>query len=308
MNKEEILDLIRELNEKQNETICIETKTANAGKPEKYYDTISSFSNTMGGVILFGVEEKKHKNKTTFEVVGVYDANDLQKNITNLCSTEFEPVVRPEINIVNIDDKNVVAVRIDALNQRNKPCYYKPKGLHNGSYTRVGDRDDNMTEYEIYKCISYRENVQDDLRPVVRATMKDLDEELINAFIEKYTEDKPNFSKFSKEEILINAGVLSKVEDKIFPTVAGIMVFGEYPQQFFPQWFIAAIVVPGFEIAKLGKVGERFIDNKRIEGNISTMYNETIRFLKRNMKVGMKLDPQTGLREDLPQYPIERTT
>lgn len=145
-----------------------------------------------------------------------------------------------------------------------------------------------MTEYEIYKCISYRENVQDDLKPGVRATTKDLNEELINAFIEKYTEDKPNFSKFSKEEILINAGVLSKVEDKIFPTVAGIMVFGEYPQQFFPQWFIAAIVVPGFEIAKLGKVGERFIDNKRIEGNISTMYNETIRFLKRNMKIGMK--------------------
>lgn len=63
MNKEEILDLIRELNEKQNETICIETKTANAGKPEKYYDTISSFSNTIGGVILFGVEEKSIKIK-----------------------------------------------------------------------------------------------------------------------------------------------------------------------------------------------------------------------------------------------------
>lgn len=84
MNKEDVLGMIQELNEKQIETICIETKTANAGKPDKYYDTISSFSNTIGGVILFGVEEKKHKNKTTFEVVGIYDANDLQKNITNL--------------------------------------------------------------------------------------------------------------------------------------------------------------------------------------------------------------------------------
>lgn len=79
MNKEEALKLIQELNEKQTETICIEAKTANKGKPEKYYDTISSFANTMGGVILFGVEEIKNKNKATFEVVGVYDANDLQK-------------------------------------------------------------------------------------------------------------------------------------------------------------------------------------------------------------------------------------
>lgn len=308
MNKEDVLKLIRELNENQTETICIEAKTANQGKPEKYYDTISSFSNTIGGVILFGIEEKKIKNKSTFIPVGVYDVNDLQKNITNLCSTEFEPTVRPEISVVDIDNKKIVAVKIDMLNQRNKPCYYKPKGLHNGSYIRVGDRDDNMTEYEIYKCISYKENVQDDLRAVTRATLEDLDDKLLEIFIKKYTEEKPHFSKYDKETILLKAGVLTKVEDKVFPTVAGIMVFGEYPQQFFPQWFIAAIVVPGFEIAKLGKIGERFIDNKRIEGNITQIYNQTIGFLKRNMKVGMRLNPKTGLREDLPEYPINRTT
>lgn len=38
MNREKILEMIQELNEKQNETICIETKTANVGKPEKYYE------------------------------------------------------------------------------------------------------------------------------------------------------------------------------------------------------------------------------------------------------------------------------
>ena len=105
MNKEDVLKLIQELNEKQTETICIEAKTAREGKPDKYYDTISSFCNTMGGTILFGVEEKKIKNKTIFIPVGVYDANDLQKNITNLCSTEFEPTIRPQINVANIDNK-----------------------------------------------------------------------------------------------------------------------------------------------------------------------------------------------------------
>lgn len=303
MNREKILEMIQELNEKQNETICIETKTAKAGKPEKYYDTISSFSNTIGGIILFGVEEKKHKNKTTFEIVGVYDANDLQKNITNLCSTEFEPVIRPKINIVNINNKNIVAVRIDALNQRNKPCYYKPKGMHNGSYVRVGDRDDNMTEYEIYKCISYRENVKDDLMPVVKATMKDLDEKLLKKFIENAKIDKPKFAEFSDEDILLNYGVLTEVEDRIFPTVAGIMVFGIYPQKFFPQWFVAAIAIPGFEIADLGDDGQRFDDNKRIEGNINEMYEETIAFLNRNMKVKVIISDKTGLRTDITQYP-----
>ena len=303
MNKEHVLKLIQELNEKQTETICIETKTASQGKPEKYYDTVSSFSNTIGGTILFGVEEKKIKNRTVFVPVGVYDISDLQKHITNLCSTDFEPIVRPKISIVDIDGKNIVAVEIDMINQRNKPCYYRPKGLHNGSYIRVGDRDDHMTEYEIYKCISYRDNVKDDLRPVVRASLKDLDEKLLNRFITNAKADKPKFAEFSDEEILLQFGVLTQVEDKIFPTVAGIMVFGIYPQKFFPQWFVAAIVIPGFEVADLGEIGQRFDDNKRIEGNISEMYEEAIGFLNRNMKVKVIISDKTGLRTDITQYP-----
>ena len=303
MNKEEILEMIQELNKKQTETICIEAKTAKQGKPEKYYDTICSFANTMGGVILFGVEEKRIKNKTIFGIAGVYNANDLQKHITNLCSTEFEPIIRPEISVVDIDNKKIIAVKIDALNQRSKPCYYKPKGLHNGSYIRVGDRDDNMSEYEIYKCISYRDNVRDDLRPVLKATLKDFDEKLLNKFIANAKADKPKFAEFSDEEILLQYGALTEVEDKIFPTVAGIMVFGIYPQKFFPQWFVAAIVIPGFEIADLGEEGQRFDDNKRIEGNISEMYDETMAFLNRNMKVKVIISNQTGLRKDVTQYP-----
>ena len=94
MNKEDVLKLIQELNEKQTETICIEAKTAKDGKPEKYYDTVSSFSNTIGGTILFGVQENKTKNKT-----------------------EFILFVRPKISVVDIHGKNIVAVEIDMLNQ-----------------------------------------------------------------------------------------------------------------------------------------------------------------------------------------------
>ena len=300
-----VWEMLQELNEKQAETICIETKKASQGKTEKYYDTISSFANTMGGVILFGIEEKKRKNKTMFIPVGVHDANDLQKNITNLCSTEFEPIIRPEISVVDIEGKKIVAVRVDAITQRNKPCYYKPKGMHNGSYIRVGDRDDNMTEYEIYKCISYRENVRDDLRPVLKASLKEFDEKLVSKFIANAKADKPKFAEFSDEEILLQYGALTEIEDKIFPTVAGIMVFGIYPQKFFPQWFVAAIVVPGFEIADLGDEGQRFDDNKRIEGNISEMYDETIAFINRNMKVKVIISDKTGLRTDVTQYPLD---
>ena len=47
MDRKDILEMIQELNEKQTETICIETKKAKKGKPEKFYDTISSFANSF---------------------------------------------------------------------------------------------------------------------------------------------------------------------------------------------------------------------------------------------------------------------
>lgn len=61
MTKEELLELVEILNKNQTETLSIEAKSANLGNPGKYYDTISSFANTIGGTILFGVEEKKRR-------------------------------------------------------------------------------------------------------------------------------------------------------------------------------------------------------------------------------------------------------
>ena len=46
------------------------------------------------------------------------------------------------------------------------------------------------------------------------------------------------------------------------------MNFSLYPQAYFPQLCITAIVVSGRDIGDVGSQGESFIDNQRIEGNI----------------------------------------
>ena len=58
------------------------------------------------------------------------------------------------------------------------------------------------------------------------------------------------------------------------PTLAAVMNFGIYPQGFFPQLSITAIVVPGTEIGDLDKDSARFIDNKRIDGTIPEMVEQ----------------------------------
>lgn len=82
------------------------------------------------------------------------------------------------------------------------------------------------------------------------------------------------------------------------------MNFGEYPQSFYPQLFIACVVVPGTELGDTGSLGERFIDNKRVEGTIEEMLNGTMNFLRRNMKTSIIID-ENGNRKNRTEYPLE---
>ena len=112
--------------------------------------------------------------------------------------------------------------------------------------------------------------------------------------------ERPQFSKLDENQIYELLGITKGG----IPTLAAIMNFGIYPQGIYPQLAITAITVSGTEIGDLGSAGERFIDNKRIEGTISEMVESALLFCKRNMKVKTIIDPATGLRKDRTEYPM----
>ena len=299
LNKEEVLVAMDYLRKYKTETERIEAKTAKDGFPKKCYDTFSSFSNKYGGIIIFGINENKG-----FSIDGVYDVNDLQTQVTNLCSDSMEPKLRPKILAFELEGKNLLAVKLDEIPQNKKPCYYKPKGIKNGSYTRVGDRDDIMTDYELYSLQSYNDHVFEDTRPTKRADINDLNLKELSLYINKIRSLKPNFSKNNFDECMKLCGITDANHKQIYPTLAGIMTFGNYPQAFYPQLFVACVVVPGVELGDTGQMGERFIDNKRIEGTIEEMLNGTMNFLRRNMKTSVIID-SNGKRKDKSEYPLE---
>lgn len=216
----------------------------------------------------------------------------------------MEPSIRCDILPFELEGKNLLAVKILELPPNKKPCYYKPKGLKNGAYTREGDRDELMTDYEIYALQSYNDHIVEDKRPNKRASIEDLNRENLDKYIEKIKIDKPNFSKNNFEKSLKLCGIIDNVNDKIFPTLAGTMIFGEYPQSFYPQLFVACTVIPGINIGELGELGERFLDNKRVEGTIEEMLEETMNFLRRNMKTSIIIN-SNGERINRTQYPLE---
>lgn len=295
MLSEELLILIKKIQEIKAESQTVEVKSAHNGCPKRLYDTLSSFSNQDGGgIIVFGLDEKQG-----FEAVGVYDLQDLQKSVTEQCN-QMEPAVRGVFTFAEYEDKNICALEVPSVELVERPCYYKGAGKVKGSYIRVGDADLPMTDYEIYSYESYKKHVHDDERKVERIDLSYMDREILDKYIVEKKQAKPKFSKLNEEQIY---EMLNIKRDERF-TLAAVMNFALYPQGVFPQLGITAVVVPGYSIGELGNSGERFIDNKRIEGTISEMLEEAMVFCKRNMKIKTIIDSKTGKRNDRTEYPI----
>ena len=295
MTKDELLEKLNEIQESKYETQTLEVKAAEAGCPKRLYDTLSSFSNQDdGGVIVFGVDEKDN-----FHECGVYDPQDIQKKINEQC-LQMEPAVRPLLTVAEKNGSFFVSAEIPGIDIAERPCYYQGRGRLKGSYVRVGDSDEPMTEYEIYSYEAFRKKYQDDIRPVPRASFAVLDQTLLDEYMDRLKAEKPNLSSLPSKTV----NELMSITRDGMVTLSSVMLFCRYPQAFFPQLCITAVVLPGEEIGALGDLGERFIDNQRIEGNIPEMLDQSIAFIRKNMRTKIIINPETGKREDRSDYPI----
>ena len=295
MTTEELMEKLELIQKMKCETSTLEIKSAEQGCPQRLYDTLSSFSNQDdGGIIIFGVDEKHG-----YKEVGVYDSQDIQKKINEQC-LQMEPVVRPLLTVLEKNNKFFVSAEIPSADITDRPVFYQGKGRMKGSYTRVGDSDEPMTEYEVYSYEAYRKKYQDDIRTIDRVSFTALDQKLLEQYIELLKKGKPRLAAIPDEEIYELMSI--KRDDRI--TLSAVMNFCPYPQAYFPQLCIIATVVPGTEVGTIGDQGERFTDNQRIEGNISDMLDGAMQFVNRNMRTKTIINPHTGKREDRPDYPI----
>lgn len=295
MQTKELINLIDNIVSLKTETNNIEFKKAKDGVPENLYDTLSSFSNTSGGIIIFGVDEKNN-----YDICGITNPDIFQKKITEQ-SLMMEPKIRPIITICEYDGKIIASAEIPELDVFNKPCYYSGKGKMKGSYIRVGDADLPMTDYEIYSFDAFKYKTEDELRSKERIEKDIFNEISINSFLDKIISVKPNLINLDRDTILKMNGIIDKNN---YPTVCGILNFGKYPQIFSPNLDIVAVRCSTNEYGIEDQNGIRFLDNKRLDGTISEMLKLAISFVINNIKKATRIN-DSGIREDVLEYPIK---
>jgi len=294
MLEQDLLELVRKIQQIQAELPEVEVKSAKQGCP-KVFDSLSSLANLSGGgTILFGIDEREE-----FRICGVYDANDLMTQITNQCQ-QMTPVLRPLYTVATCERGTIVSAEIQEVGFDQKPCFYAGKGRLKGSYVRVGDQDLPMTEYEVYSYEAFRKHIQDELRACPRAELCAFDREKLSEYFVAIKKKKRQLAGLGEEEILRFQGLIQMDGS---PTLAGNLLLGQYPQASLPQLCIVAVAVQGTQMGDVSDKGERFIDNERIEGTLPEMLDEALVFVERNTPVATSFDKQTGKRVDRPMYP-----
>ena len=296
MQTEELKKIVLDIKDLKSETQTIELKAATQACPTRLFDTLSSFSNQdEGGIIIFGIDEKDN-----YAIKGVYDPQDLQKKVTEQCK-QMEPSVRALFTVCEIDGKAVVSAEIPGVDISERPVFYKGVGRIKGSYVRVGESDEPMSEYEIYSYEAFRKRTRDDIRTVENGKLIMINEKRMSDYLNAVISERKNLAdNVSEDEILELMGITNNS----IPTLAGLMTFSKYPQAYFPQLCITAVALPGTEQGTVGNDGERFIDNKRITGAIPDMLEEAVEFVRKNSRT-KTIITDNGQRADKPEYPIK---
>lgn len=216
----------------------------------------------------------------------------------------MDPPVRAVIAPHIVDGKTLIVAELPEIGIHRKPCYYPPAGLTNGAFTRVADGDRRLSAYEVQMLLASRGQPRDDERPVPESSVQDLDPALVAGLLERLRlPDRARFRALDDETALTTVKALVRHDGRLVASLAGLLVLGRHPQQFFPSLGVVFTVFPTTRIGEPGPRGERLLDSGRFDGPIPQLVRPVLSALQRNMK--RRAIVRGLFREDLWEYPEE---
>ena len=161
MTRKQLLAIIADLQAHNCELDDLEVKTARGGTPGRLFEDISAFANSAGGVLLFGLDERRG-----FEVVGVSDAQQLQADLASNAA-QLSPQPGLLVSRLLVDGAEVVVAEVDELPPSQRPAHLKSKDETN-AWTRVGNSTQRMSPYQVFGYLSARSQPTFDEEPSTR--------------------------------------------------------------------------------------------------------------------------------------------
>lgn len=284
------MTVVADLRAEGNDLTEVEVKRAAHAFPESTTATLSAFANLPGGgTIVFGLDEAGG----AFTATGVYDAVTCQQALASAARQAVEPPVTCTITSVQFEGHTVVVAEVDELPSQYKPCRVKRSGK---AYLRAYDGDYELSALEQQAFVADRATPVFDRQPVDGARRTDLSLELVDSYLGACRSTSQALATMSDDDVLFRTGVL--VGDDRVPSLAGVLMLGIYPQQYFPNCVIQASVAPG----PADPPGVRAADAARFDGPIPAMLDGALRWVQRNTRTRVTFG-EDGHGRDEPEYP-----
>lgn len=241
--------------------------------------TIVAFANTAGGILVIGLSNNG-------SIVGVSNVFKAEETIANAIADSIFPTILPEIEIATVHEKSLLLIKVSHW---RAPFYIKKEGIPNGVYIRLGSTSRPAGPdlcAELQRAVT---NISYDQQGISNLPASTLD-------YEKIKKTFLSVGKEINEKKLISLGVLISLNNKVVPSIGGIILFGKrgVRDQHVPD---ARVKCARFR----GKDKSHLIDQYEVEGTILDAVEEVPKFIARNTRLAAQI--KKIRRKDIPEYP-----
>lgn len=231
MNKDELITKLSDI-----EWEDFEVKEAHSEIPKNSWETVSAFSNTAGGWLVFGVSKKGKE----FAITGVKNAEKIGQDFTNtLRGDKFNLKIKLLCHKYKFSAGTVLAFYIPLSDK--KPVYYNTLA---NTFIRTASGDQRATKEEI-DAMFRDQAFGTHSSGTVSATAKSISQKSFKGFKEYLLRSNPShpYNKISQDDFFRKLRVTS---DKKL-TYSGLFFFGKEDaiQKVIPDFRVDYLEIPG---------------------------------------------------------------
>lgn len=225
-----------------------------------------SFLNAEGGILIFGVDDSGEIKGLSFDEI-----EKLGQLIGNSAEQNVKPPFHPIVENIAIGESKLVIVHIPK-------GVSKPYATSSGDYYIKSSSDKKkISQEELRRLFAESKRLYADEEIVHGSDITDLDTSLFYRFLEKdnvSVYEELRSGKLQLSQVLENLELAR--ENQL--TLAGNLIFGIKPQKFSKSFYIDCCYFDGNDISV-----DKYISKKTIDGNLLTMFNNSLDFLKSNL-------------------------
>ena len=238
-----------------------------------------AFANSSGGRIFVGITDD-HKVK------GIKVTERLKSQVQDV-ARNCDPPVKIIMETIFYKDKEILSINVSEGGN-------KPYSCSEGFYMRSGPTTEKLKRDEIINFFQGEGKIRfDKLINPKFDFYKDFDREKLQDFLSRAGIK----TDLDPADVLINLGIAEKQEGKIYLNNGGILFFARDVRKFFDFAYITCARFKGNDRSFV-------IDRTDIYGSPIAQVEESMKFVKRNIRLGYKFTGEPT-REEIPEYPLE---